>query len=281
MYSIKLNNLSKSYGNHQVLKNINYDFMKDKITCILGHNGAGKSTMVKCILDLIDYTGDITYDFDKKDLYQMISPQLQFNEYEQYAKVKDLCRLYLELRQSDEDLDELLKKFDLLKYKDSYVNKLSGGEKQRLNIALALIGTPKVLILDEMTTSLDVMARKNIWNIIKDIKKAGDITIILTSHFMDEVEYLADQILIIDQGEKYLSGSLEDIKRQVFPNHTKYRYINDAGEVDSLIVDNRQREETLAQYSANQLKEDYINLEDVFLAVLNYRLTDEGERDNA
>lgn len=280
MDRIQLHNVSKNYGDKQALKNINYAFKPNQITAILGHNGAGKTTLVQAILDLIDYDGRITYGFDKRDLYDKVSCQLQFNQFERYAKLKDIVRLYLDIRGSQEDLSQLLDRFDLQKYRDSYVNQLSGGERQRLNIALALIGQPRVLILDEMTTSLDVLARKNIWQIIKQLKQAGDITIIVTSHFMDEVEYLADQILILDHGQIHLRGSLEEIKHQVFPHHTKYRYINDEGGIESMIVDNRKPDEFSRRFSPEALKQDFISLEDVFLEVLNYRLSDQGDIDH-
>lgn len=124
-----------------------------------------------------------------------------------------IARVYgFSKEESHKRAEEILEKFKLVGYKNDKAKKLSGGYKRRLSIAMALISTPQIIFLDEPTLGLDIRARRELWNILNELK--GKITIILTTHYLDEVEKQADRIAIIDQGKLKIMGTLEELKQQ-------------------------------------------------------------------
>lgn len=206
---LKVKNLSKHYQNKEALKNISFDVKRGEIIGIIGHNGAGKTTLINTLVGIHKQSsGTYEYIFDHKTLYDHIGVQMQSSFYEPHVKVKDICMLYKKLRKSQVDVDGLLKEFDLLKEKNNYVARLSGGNKQRLSILLTLLHQPEIIFLDELTTGLDPMARRMVWEILKDINQNKETTIVLTSHFLDEIEYLADRVMILNQGEMVYYGGV-------------------------------------------------------------------------
>ncbi|QKY71293.1 ABC transporter ATP-binding protein [Lentibacillus sp. CBA3610] len=213
---LSINGVNKFYGDTKVLDNIEFEVEKGSIFAILGHNGAGKSTLINCIMNLTKYEGEIKYPFDKNHLYKKVGLQMQSSSFEEGAKVKEICQLYKNILKTDVNIEALLKEFDLIEFKNNNVTKLSGGEKQKLSILLTLIGKPEIIIFDEITTGLDVIARRKIWSIIKKINSEREITVILTSHFLEEIEYLADYVLIIEKGTKKIEGSVKEIINNTF-----------------------------------------------------------------
>jgi ABC-2 type transport system ATP-binding protein len=218
---IKVQSLNKFYQSKQILNNINFTVPRGKTTAILGHNGAGKTTLIKCILQLTKSEGDISYNFGTDDIYKYINVQMQSSAYEKNVKVGEICDLYNGILAVNTDIDALLKEFDLSKHKNSYISTLSGGERQKLSILLTIINKPKVIIYDEITTGLDVMARKQIWQILNKIKEKEGITILLTSHFLDEIEYLADQLIILEKGEVKSVGTVQGFIDDMFGGFEK------------------------------------------------------------
>ena len=137
--------------------------------------------------------------------------QLQETEYPSKIRVEEQCRLFASFYEKPADWNLLLSQLNLDSKRKSPVSKLSGGEKQRLSILLSLIGRPKLLVLDELTTGLDPEVRQNMWSSFKDIKENG-ITIIMVSHYLDEVEVLADKMLYLEKGKQLFFGSQQEFR---------------------------------------------------------------------
>lgn len=297
---ININNVSKKYGEKSVLTDVNFNVNKGEIFAILGHNGAGKTTLIKCIMNLIKYTGKIEYDFSEKDIFKNISLQMQSSVYEEGARVYELCNLYKQLQKSDVDIDALLKEFDLLAFKKNDINSLSGGEKQKLSVLLTLINHPKVIIFDEITTGLDIVARRKVWSLIKKVNQEYDTTVILTSHFLDEVEYLADKVVILEKGEVSLTGSVKEIVKQTFgskknisfvvshlvPNLEEKSLEHELGNVmkqgDRYVIEYDAADEAdildkIKKHNGTNIYINDFSFEDAFLKNLGYVINEKGE----
>lgn len=203
---VKVNKLNKSYGNRKVVKDVSFSVNKGEIFGILGPNGAGKTTTLEMIETLRPIDSgtavingvDVTKDPDT--IRKMIGIQTQSTALMDKATLRELLNLQLKIYNSDTSVEELLKKVELTDYANYYPEKLSGGQKQRFSIALALANDPLILFLDEPTTGLDPQARRNMWELIQDLR-AKDITIILTTHYMEEADLLCDRLAIMDRGE--------------------------------------------------------------------------------
>lgn len=220
---LEINQLTKYYGDRKVLDNLNLHIDKGSICGLLGANGAGKTTTINIICGLLNYTsGSIFIDGEKlsnKSKYLLgISPQE--NLLYSYLSCQDnlafFGKLYgLKGTQLKSSIYNCLDAVNLLEKKDEIVSALSGGMQRRLNIAVALIHHPSLLILDEPTTGLDIEARYDIWQLILRLKQEG-MTILLTTHLLDEAEKLCDRISIMKQGKIIKEGSLEQLK-EVLP----------------------------------------------------------------
>lgn len=213
---ISVKNLKKTYNNIVAVNDISFSVKKGEFFGLLGHNGAGKSTTIDCILGLKAFDSGVVKIFNKdpkksrKDIFEKVGVQLQLSSYPDKIKVYEICEETAALYSESCDYNQLLKKFSLDKVKKNYVSTLSGGEKQKLAVILALIPNPEVVFLDELTTGLDVEARRDVWKLLKSLKK-DKVTILLTSHYMDEVEALCDKIVIIKNGKLLASGTVEEI----------------------------------------------------------------------
>lgn len=218
--AISIKDLCFSYNlNKQILKNIDLTINHNEVFGLLGPNGAGKTTLLECIQGVKNgYTGTITVNGldvreDGDKIKPLIGVQFQSNSYFDHIKVDELFEFFATLYNmeiTEKEIKDLLKKVNMLEHKRSYVNKLSGGQKQRISIALSILNKPQVLFLDEPTTGLDPNSRKDLWNIIKDIREEGT-TIILTTHYMEEVEALCDNVCFINNGSIYTVGQPEEI----------------------------------------------------------------------
>lgn len=215
MEVIKVHNLYKSYGNVQVVKGVSLTVKKGEVFGLLGANGAGKSTTIECILGTKNFDDgqisilDMNPKKERKQLFQKVGVQFQESNYQDKITVKELCEITEVLYKNPLDFNKLLEQFHLQDKVRNLVSELSGGEKQRLFIILALIPNPEVVFLDELTTGLDVKARRNVWKCLLNLKKQG-LTIFLTSHFMDEVEVLCDKICILKNGVIDFYGTVEE-----------------------------------------------------------------------
>lgn len=203
---ISVEQLKKTYNDLEAVKGISFEVYEGEIFGLLGPNGAGKSTTLEILETLRDKTSgkvricDFDLDQDPQEIKKVIGVQLQSSGYYPGLTLKELIELFGGLYNKEVDARALLKKVQLEdKIKVQY-KALSGGQKQRFSIATTLIPDPKIVFLDEPTTGLDPQARRNLWELIKEIRNSGK-TVILTTHYMDEAEQLCDKIAILHQGE--------------------------------------------------------------------------------
>ncbi|HNU87554.1 MAG TPA: ABC transporter ATP-binding protein [Ferruginibacter sp.] len=203
---ISVKNLVKNYGTFQAVKGISFDVYEGEIFGLLGPNGAGKSTTLEIIETLRAKTsGEVTVcglDLDKQpeDIKKLIGVQLQTSGFYPGLTLTELIELFGGLYNQPVKPAELLKLVNLTdKAKNKYKD-MSGGQKQRFSIATTLINKPRIIFLDEPTTGLDPQARRNLWELISNIRSQG-ATVIITTHYMDEAEQLCDRIAIMDEGK--------------------------------------------------------------------------------
>lgn len=215
-YVIQVEHLKKCYGNKTAVEDLSFEVSGGEFFGLLGHNGAGKSTTIDCILGLKDYElGSVQVlgfepGHDRKHLFEKVGVQLQHSSYQDKIKVSELCEETAVLYRKPADYKELLKQFGLSHTEKQYVNTLSGGEKQKLSILLALLPEPGVIFFDELTTGLDTVARREVWKQLEKLKEKG-VTVLLTSHYMDEVETLCDKICIMKYGKEVISGTVKEV----------------------------------------------------------------------
>lgn len=196
----------KNYGSFQAVKDISFDVYEGEIFGLLGPNGAGKSTTLEIIETLRSKTSGIIIvdglDLDKQadDIKKIIGVQLQSSGFYPGLTLIELIHLFGGLYNKKVEPMELLKKVNLQDKAKNKSKELSGGQRQRFSIATTLINQPKIIFLDEPTTGLDPQARRNLWELIKEIRNNG-ATVILTTHYMDEAEQLCDRIAIMDEGK--------------------------------------------------------------------------------
>jgi ABC-2 type transport system ATP-binding protein len=202
---ISVRDLTKKYGDLMAVRGISFDVKEGEIFGLLGPNGAGKSTTLEIIETLRDKTsGAVTVDgldLDKHpgEIKKIIGVQLQTSGYYPGLNLTELIELFGGLYNQPVRPLELLDTVDLRDKARAKYKELSGGQKQRFSIATTLINKPRIIFLDEPTTGLDPQARRNLWDLIKDIRDKGT-TVIITTHYMDEAEILCDRVAIIDSG---------------------------------------------------------------------------------
>lgn len=228
---VTVNNLSIQYKTTTAVQNLSFSIKEQEIYAIIGPNGAGKTSTVECIEGLrmpssgkVSVLG-VTPHLNRKRIYKQMGIQLQEADYPDKMKVKELCIYFSAFYDHPADWRLLLKQLDLQKRENTLIKKLSGGEKRKLSILLALLPKPKLLILDELTTGLDPEARRMMWQSLLNIRNAGT-TILLVSHYLDEVEHLADRLLYLVDGHKQFEGTLEEFRQyaenQITPSERKH-----------------------------------------------------------
>ena len=203
---ISVKNLVKQYGSFEAVRGISFEVQEGEIFGLLGPNGAGKSTTLEIMETLrLKTSGEVLiggFDIDKdpNEIKQIIGVQLQTSGFYPALKLVELIELFAGLYNRNVSPMELLKKVNLEDKAKSVFKSLSGGQKQRFSIATTLINNPKIVFLDEPTTGLDPQARRNLWELIKEIRLQGT-TIVITTHYMDEAEILCDRVAIMDAGK--------------------------------------------------------------------------------
>ena len=203
---IKVKGLVKRYGDFEAVKGISFDVNEGEIFGLLGPNGAGKSTTLEIIETLREKTsGEVWvngFDLDKQpeEIKKIIGVQLQTSGYYPNLNLVELIQLFNGLYNRNVDPVNLLEMVNLKDKANAKVKELSGGQKQRFSVATTLINDPKIVFLDEPTTGLDPQARRNLWDLVRNIRDKG-ATVIITTHYMDEAEVLCDRVAIIDSGK--------------------------------------------------------------------------------
>lgn len=288
---IKAEGLGKRYGQIQAIKEISFEVKKGEIFGIVGPNGAGKTTTIEIMEGLrIQDEGSVKIFGldplkDRDELKEIIGVQLQKTAIFDRIKVKEAISFFASLYKKSQSSDYILKLFSLEERKNSYIKHLSGGEHQRLSVALAFVNDPKILFLDEPTTGMDPNARRDMWDIIEMGRKEGK-TMILTTHYMEEAEKLCDKVAIIDNGRiiamdrpKELIRSLDAPKRIEFKlrdegNFEKIEKIEGILEIkkdgNELIIYTREPSKVLSEIFSDNLEIEGLkvsdaNLEDVFI----------------
>ena len=213
--AIRVSGLSKAYAGKKVIDNISLSVAAGEVYGLLGANGAGKSTTIECILGTRRALSGSVQILNRnpwkyrKQLFEQVGVQFQEAKYPEKIKVFELCEETACLYKRPADYGLLLGQFGLADKKTAYVSELSGGQRQKLFIILALIPNPKVVFLDELTTGLDTKARRSVWKSLLELKAQG-LTIFLSSHFMDEVEILCDRIGILKDGGFLFTGTVQE-----------------------------------------------------------------------
>lgn len=301
--AVIVENFSKSYGSVKAVDDISFSVKKGEIFGMVGPNGAGKTTTMECIVGLRDFNaGSISVlgcnpAENSVSLRNLIGVQLQESQIPERIKVSEALELFSSLYENTIDYTVLLKSLNLEDKTDSLFSSLSGGQKRRFFVALALVGNPEILFLDELTTGLDPQARLAMWQLIKDVSSAGK-TVFLTTHYMDEAEKLCDRVAIIDHGKivaldtpENLINSLDTGTRVIFEVESEFdearlnkingisnikrenNMITIQGKSSRIVVD-----VVLTLHSAgtglNNLRTERVTLEDVFLAHTGHHMRD-------
>jgi ABC-2 type transport system ATP-binding protein len=203
--AVQIAHLRKAYGGVIAVDDVSFSVAEGEIFGILGPNGAGKTTTVECVMGLRSPdAGSIRVmgldpGQDREDLHLIVGAQLQESALPAKLRVGEILDLYRSFYREPADVGGLVDVLGLAGKRKDYYRSLSGGQRQRLSIALALIGRPKIAVLDEMTTGLDPQARRDTWDLIEGVRNRG-VTILLVTHFMEEAERLCDRVALIDAG---------------------------------------------------------------------------------
>ncbi|MEV0613408.1 ABC transporter ATP-binding protein [Nonomuraea sp. NPDC050404] len=206
MKMIEVRNLRKQYPNHLAVEDVSFEVAEGEIFGILGPNGAGKTTTVECVAGLRKHDGGtvrvagLDPRAQRDELREVLGMQLQSAELPEKIKVWEAMDLYASFYPDPANWQELLERVGLAGKHDTLFKNLSGGQRQRLSVALALVGRPRVAVLDELTTGLDPQARRDTWALVEQVRDSG-VTIVLVTHFMEEAERLCDRLALIDAGK--------------------------------------------------------------------------------
>jgi len=302
-YAIEVEGLTKLYGDLKAVDNISFKVRKGEVFAFLGPNGAGKTTTVEIIETIRNPTKGkvkvLGYDISKstREIKERIGvlPQ-EFISFERLT-VKETLTYFSNLYKKHADIDEIIDTIDLRDKENELYMNLSGGLKQRVGVAIALVNDPDVIFLDEPTTGLDPRARRDVWDAVAGLKKQGK-TVFLTTHYMEEAEYLADSIAIIHKGRIVAEGTLDELLRQYGHQSTLLIKGGKAGEiVEALKKDGYGAEETNGNVEVKISKRDAVidilfhlkeegiyyreidirhsDLEDVFLNLTGEKLKEE------
>ena len=288
---LEIKNLTKRYANLVAVDAISFEVPPGICLGLLGPNGAGKTTTIEMIEGLITPTsGQIFFkgQLINNDFKRYAGIQLQHTALQDFVTVKENLVLFKALYESHINIDELIELCGLQEFIDRDTRKISGGQRQRLLLALALINQPQLLILDEPTVGLDPQARHNFWKLIDKIKKQRT-TIILTTHYMEEASLLCDELVIMDHGKIIAKGSPSELIAQKFSNYQIRLPKNGIKSLpsnithtligDYFVIDTQKVEETLKALLQSGISLDAIsisehNLEDLFLHLTGHQLRD-------
>lgn len=213
---MEVNQLTKSFKGRTVVDHLSFQVKQQEVFGLLGPNGAGKSTTIETVLGLkkADSGTAVVLGGDpakkRREIFERVGVQLQSSHYQNYIRVGEICEEMSVLYKHPADYHELLRQFKLDQFEKQPVDKLSGGERQKLSVVLALIPNPELVFLDELTTGLDTEARRDVWQTLKELKGKGT-TIFLTTHYMEEAESLCDRVMLIRDGKKITQGTVKEV----------------------------------------------------------------------
>jgi len=304
--AVEIAHLRKSYGTVVAVDDVSFSVTEGEIFGILGPNGAGKTTTVECATGLrspdsgmIRLLG-LDPRTDRDQIRAIVGVQLQESAFPAKLRVGEILEEFRSFYRQPADVSDLVETLGLADKRRAYYRSLSGGQRQRLSVALALIGAPKIAVLDEMTTGLDPQARRDTWQLIEGVRDRG-VTIVLVTHFMEEAERLCDRVALIDhgriaaldtpaglttqaQGGKSVrfvpSAPFDDRLLTALPEVTRVEHdgqhviVTGAGELVNTVI--------LALHGAGvearDVRLDASNLEDAFVRLTGTHLDHEGEQ---
>ena len=294
MYAIETKKLTKKYGDSLAVDEVSLSVTQGEVFALLGPNGAGKTTTVEILEGHRSKTsGDVkVLGMDPSEYSSAFRSKvgivLQETGIEQYLTASEILDQFSNFYDSPKSVPELLDMTGLTEEKDKRVKKLSGGQKRRLDVAIGLCGNPDLLFLDEPTTGFDPSARRNFWDMIRNLKTDGT-TVVLTTHYMEEAEYLADTVALMNHGKLVAQGSLQDLrishnKTTITFNmdHSKARLPRNLAELtetseDTVLINTENPTTVLAdltnwailqEIDLENLEVSRQNLEDIYLGIL-------------
>ena len=224
---VTVEHLVKKYGRRVAVNDVSFSIREGEIFGLIGPNGAGKTTTVECISGLrAPNSGSISVyglspQKDRNKMREFVGVQLQESALPPRLRVGEAVKLFASFYSNAQDPNELLESLRIKEVEYSAFKKLSGGQKQRLSLALALVGNPKLAILDELTTGLDPEARHETWSLIERLRDRG-VTVILVTHFMDEAERLCDRLAVINHGTVRALDTPEAIAAKAGGNRVRF-----------------------------------------------------------
>ncbi len=239
---VEVQNLVKKYGDKRVVKGISFDVQEGEIFGILGPNGAGKTTTLEMMEALRTIDGgtvvldgfDVSKNPDK--IKALIGVQPQTPSFEEKTKLTELIQFFSSTYGEKVNPKKFLKDVQLQDKANSYVEQLSGGQKQRFSIAAALVHGPKVFFLDEPTTGLDPQARRNLWELIQEVRDRG-VTVIMTTHYMDEAELLCDRVAVMDNGKIIAIDTPKNLVKALLKKGFKKKQVTEQANLEDVFID--------------------------------------------
>lgn len=217
--AVQVKGLRRVYRGRVAVDGVSLTVRQGETLGVLGHNGAGKTTLVETIAGLRRPTEGTVRVLgldpvaDRDRVRSVLGVQLQKAELHYDLTVRENVRLYRSFFRAGEDPDDLIDRLGLADVRDTRFQRLSGGQAQRLSVAVALVGRPRIVILDELTTGLDPEGRRGIWRLLERLRSQGT-TIILVSHSMDEVERLCERVIMLDAGRILTEGTPAQLREQ-------------------------------------------------------------------
>jgi len=302
--AVEIMHLRKTYGAVVAVDDVSLSVAEGEIFGILGPNGAGKTTTVECAIGLRSPdSGTIRLlgldpQADRDEVHEIVGVQLQASAFPAKLRVSEILEEYRSFYREPSDVTELTEALGLAGKHNDYYRSLSGGQRQRLSVALALIGRPKIAVLDEMTAGLDPQARRDAWELIEGVRGRG-VTVVLVTHLMEEAERLCDRVALIDsgrvvaldtparlaaqaQGGKSLrflpSGPFDDRLLTALPEVTRvdregrHVIVTGTGELVNTVLLSL----AAAGVTARDVQLDSSNLEDAFVRLTGRRTDEEG-----
>ena len=255
--AIAATGLRKAFGDKTVLDGIDLDVPEGTVFSLLGPNGAGKTTTVNVLTTLIRADGGTVrvagddVASDAKAVRAVIGVTGQFAAVDELLTGQENLRLMVDLNRTSPGngkriVTELLERFDLVESAQKPASTYSGGMRRKLDLAMTLVGNPRIIFLDEPTTGLDPRSRRTMWSIIRDLVADG-VTVFLTTQYLEEADQLADRIAVLDQGRLVAQGTPEELKREIPGTHVRLRFAT-VSELDAaarVIADSMRDDEAL------------------------------------
>ncbi len=239
---LKVKDLKKVYDDKPAVDGISFEVNKGEIFGILGPNGAGKTTTLEMIETMREIDGgsavidgiDVAKDPDT--IKRMIGVQPQSPAFQDKTKLTEIIELFAAAYGEKVNAKEFLDEVSLGEKAASFAENLSGGQRQRLSIAAALVHSPKVFFMDEPTTGLDPQARRNLWDLTKEVRDRG-VTVIMTTHYMEEAEKLCDRVAIMDNGKIISLDTPQNLIKQLLKRGFKKKRHVEQADLEDVFID--------------------------------------------